>query len=136
VTTVEFMRLLKRRLNPGGVAIFNIIGSMEGPNSKLVRSEFKTIRQVFPSCAAFPILHTGEQPNDYSTLESRNVMLVASDTPLSSAEVRKRAAGLKNARLPHLQRIAEAFNGQPLPTGDAQLLSDDFAPVDKLIPIH
>jgi spermidine synthase len=135
VTTVEFMQLLKRRLNPGGVGIFNVIGSVTGPDSKLVRSEYKTIRQVFRSCGYFPILEVGEQPNDYSPTNVRNVILVASEQPLAPAEVRRRAAGVKNQRLPHLLPAAEAFTGKPLPTGDVPLLSDDFAPVDRLIPI-
>lgn len=135
VTTVEFMRALKRRLNPGGVALFNIIGSMEGNNSRLVRSEYKTISQVFRSCSVFPILETGERPKAYSGTEVRNVILVATDEPLAPAEVRRRAARLKNVRLPHLQQLAAAFDGRPLPTGDVPLLSDDFAPVDRMIPV-
>jgi hypothetical protein len=49
--------------------------------------------------------------------------------------VRRRAAALKNQRLPYLQTIASAFDGRPLPTRDVPLLSDDFAPVDRLIPV-
>jgi spermidine synthase len=135
VTTVEFMRLLKRRLNPGGVAIFNVIGSLAGSNSQLVRSEYKTIGQVFRSCAVFPILEAGEPSHDYSRTEVRNVLLVATEQPLAPAEVRRRAAALKNSRLPHLPEIAAAFDGRPLPTRDVPLLSDDFAPVDRLIPV-
>jgi spermidine synthase len=135
VTTVEFMRLLQRRLNPGGVGIFNVIGSITGRNSQLVRSEYKTLARVFRSCAFFPILHPGEEPGDYSPTSVRNVMLVASEAPLPPSQVRKRAATLKNARLPHLQRLAAAYEGRPLPTGDVPLLSDDYAPVDRLIPV-
>jgi spermidine synthase len=135
VTTVEFMRLLKRRLNPGGAAIFNVIGSMRGSNSQLVRSEYKTIGQVFRSCAVFPILEAGEQSRDYSRRAVRNVLLVATEAPLTAVEVRRRAAALKNQRLPYLQEIAGAYDGQPLPTHDVPLLSDDFAPIDRLIPM-
>jgi spermidine synthase len=135
VTTVEFMRVLKRRLNPGGVAIFNVIGSLSGEDSKLVRSEYRTIKQVFPYCGVFPILQAWEEPDRFSTTTVRNVMLVAADKALSPAEVRRRAAALKNARLPHLQHVAAAFKNQALPTSDVPLLSDDYAPVDRLIPI-
>ncbi len=135
VTTVEFMRLVKQRLAPGGVAIFNMIGSMTGRNSQLVRSEYKTILAAFRSCAVFPILEEGEQPRGFSPTEVRNVLLVASDAPLAPAEVRRRAAAVKNSRLPHLHEIAAAFDGRPLPTADVPLLSDDFAPVDRLIPV-
>jgi spermidine synthase len=135
VTTVEFMGIVRRRLNPGGVAVFNIIGSMTGRNSQLVRSEYKTIRQVFPTCAVFPILEAGERPEDYSRTDVRNVILVASEQPLSPEEVRRRVAAVKNPRLPYLKNIAAAFDGRPLPTGGVPLLSDDFAPVDRMIPV-
>lgn len=135
VTTVEFMRLLKRRLNPGGVAIFNVIGSLTGSNSQLVRSEYKTIGQAFRSCAVFPILEPGEQPHDYSLSDVRNVLLVATEQPLAPRELRRRAAAVKNPRLPHLHEIAAAFDGRPLPTRDVPVLSDDYAPVDRMIPV-
>jgi spermidine synthase len=135
VTTVEFMRVLKRRLNPGGVAIFNMISSMTGTNSRLVRSEYKTIRQVFPYCGVFPILHPGEDTGDYSPAVVRNIILVASEAPLSPAEVRRRTTARKNPRLPHLTELAATFTGRPLPTDDVPLLSDDFAPVDRMIPV-
>jgi spermidine synthase len=135
VTTVEFMRLLKRRLNPGGVGLFNVIGSLTGKDSQLVRSEYKTIGRAFRSCAVFPILQPEEQPGSVSPTEIRNVILVATEEPLAPSEVRRRAAALKNSRLPYLTDIAAAYTGRPLPTGDVPLLSDDFAPVDRLIPV-
>jgi spermidine synthase len=135
VTTVEFMQAVKKRLTPGGVAIFNIIGSLKGSKSQLVRSEYKTIRQAFRSCAVFPILEAEERPGDYSPTMVRNVMLVATEQPLAPDEVRRRAAAVKNSRLPHFPRMVAAFKDQSLPTGDVPLLTDDFAPVDRLIPI-
>jgi spermidine synthase len=135
VTTVEFMRLVQRRLSPGGVGLFNMIGSLTGKDSQLVRSEYKTIGRVFRSCAVFPILQPEEQPGDLSPTEIRNVILVATDQPLAPREVRRRAAALKNPRLPYLTEIAASFDGRPLSTGDVPLLSDDFAPVDRLIPV-
>src|SRR5262249_11775977 len=121
--------------NTGGVALFNVIGSLSGKDSQLVRSEYKTIGRVFRSCAVFPILQPEEQPNDISPTEVRNVILVASEEPLAPAEVRRRVAALKNPRLPHLTDIAAAFTVRTLPTSDVPLLSDDFAPVDRLIPV-
>ena len=135
VTTVEFMRLLKRRLTPGGVALFNIIGSLTGSNSQLVRSEYKTIGQAFRSCAVFPILEPGEQPQHYSPTEVRNVLLVATERPLSPEEVQRRAKGVHNPHLPFLHEIAAAFDGRPLPTQGVPILSDDYAPVDRMIPV-
>jgi len=136
LTTVEFMRVVQRRLAPGGVAIFNMIGSLEGRASKLVRSEFKTVRRVFPHCAVFPVLEEWEKPADFSRERVRNVMLVATSAArLSAAEVERRAARLKNPRLPYLDQIAAAYHAAELPTRDVPLLTDDFAPVDNLVPI-
>jgi spermidine synthase len=136
LTTVEFMRTLQRRLAPGGVALFNVIGSLEERASKLVRSEYKTIRKVFPSCSVFPILQEDETPASYSRERVRNVILVATTSPrLEPAEVVRRAARLKNPRLPYVGLIASSYEPKELPTADVPLLTDDFAPVNNLIPI-
>lgn len=136
LTTVEFMRTLQRRLAPGGVALFNVIGSLEERASKLVRSEYKTIRKVFPSCSVFPILQEDETPASYSRERIRNVILVATTSPrLEPAEVVRRAARLKNPRLPYVGLIASSYEPKELPTADVPLLTDDFAPVNNLIPI-
>lgn len=137
LTTVEFVRLVNRRLAPGGVAIFNMIGGMEGRASRLVRSQYKTIREVFPTCGVFPVLEEGETPRTYPRERIRNVMLVATQgAALSAAEIARRAARLKNARLPFLGSIAAAFHPGTLTTRDVPLLTDDFAPVNHLIPVQ
>jgi spermidine synthase len=137
LTTVEFMNLIKRRLAPGGVALFNVIGSLQGGSSKLVRSEYRTIRRVFPTCGIFPVPVEGETPGAYSPERLRNVMLFATEQPAPApGEVQRRAAALKNARLPHLSRIAAAYRTEDLATTDVPLLTDDFAPVNNLIPIR
>jgi spermidine synthase len=135
LTTVEFMRTLQRRLAPGGVAIFNVIGSLQGEASKLVRSEYKTVRKVFPTCAVFPILQEEETPAGYSRERVRNVILVATTSRLEPREVERRAVRLKNPRLPFVALIASSYDPKELPTADVPLLTDDFAPVDNLIPI-
>jgi hypothetical protein len=42
---------------------------------------------------------------------------------------------LKNPRLPFVELIASSYDPKELPTADVPLLTDDFAPVDNLIPI-
>jgi spermidine synthase len=136
LTTIEFVRLVKRRLAPGGVAFFNMIGGLEDRASKMVRSEWKTVRRVFSHCAVFPVLEEGESPRSYSRERVRNVILIATDgPPLSPSEVARRAARLKNSRLPHLERIAAALLTTELAAADVPLLTDDFAPVNNLVPV-
>jgi spermidine synthase len=137
LTTVEFMRLLKRRLAPGGVALFNVIGSLEGRGSRLMRSEWKTVSRVFPTCAIHPVPDEGETARSVSRERIRNVMLVATDTPaLSRNEVIRRAASLKNARTPFLSSIAAALVTTSLQVADVPILSDDYAPVNNLVPVQ
>jgi spermidine synthase len=137
LTTEEFMRILKKRLAPGGVALFNLIGSMEERGSKLVRSELKTVRRVFRTCALFPVLDDGETPRNYDRDRVRNMMLVALDgKALSRDEVIRRAASLKNPRIPDFPSIAAALVPGELPLADVPVLSDDYAPVNNLVPLH
>lgn len=137
LTTVEFMRLLKRRLAPGGVAWFNLIGGLEDRGSRLVRSGWKTITTVFPTCAVFPVLEAGETPDKYARGRIRNVILIATDRPaLSRSQVIQRAAKLKNPRIPYLPSIAAALVPSGLQVADVPLLSDDYAPVNNLVPVQ
>jgi spermidine synthase len=136
LTTVEFMRIIKSHLSPNGVAVFNIISAMEGSDSKLARSEYRTIRKVFPTCSVFPIIDGDEKPQQYSKSRVRNVIMVATDRPaLGPQELSQRVARLKNARLPYLETIAASYHAAELPTRDVPELTDDFAPVDNLLPL-
>jgi spermidine synthase len=136
LTTVEFMRLLKSRLTPHGVAVFNVIGSLEGSASKMVRSEYRTIGKVFPTCDVFPIIDADETPQRYSKSRVRNVIMVATaGARLRPQELSKRVARLKNSNLPALGLIAAAQYTAELPTRDVPELTDDFAPVDNLVPL-
>jgi spermidine synthase len=136
LTTVEFMKVLKAHLSPNGVAIFNVIGAMEGSDSKMVRSEYRTIRKVFPTCAVFPIIDSDEKPQQYSKSRVRNVIMIATDRPaLGAQELAQRAARLKNARLPMLEQIAASYFAGEMATRDVPELTDDFAPVDNLVPL-
>jgi len=117
LTTVEFMRIIKSHLTPNGVAVFNIISAMEGSDSKLARSEYRTIHKVFPNCAVFPIIDADEKPQQYSKSRVRNVIMVATDRPaLGPQEISQRVARLKNARLPYLETIAASYHTAELPT--------------------
>jgi spermidine synthase len=136
LTTVEFMRLLKQRLTPNGVAVFNVIGAVDGPSSKMVRSEYRTIRKVFSTCEVFPIIDTDEKPQQYSKSRVRNVIMIATARPpLGTQALSQRVARLKNPRLPMLEQIAASRHAQALVTRDVPELTDDFAPVDNLVPL-
>ena len=51
LATHEFLNLVRERLAPGGVVVVNVIGSLTGSDSKLLRSLTKTYRIVVPDGA-------------------------------------------------------------------------------------
>ena len=60
LTTQEFLELVRDRLAPGGIVVANMIGALEGENSKLFRAFYRTYRSVFPSVAVHPVALQGD----------------------------------------------------------------------------
>ncbi len=54
LATREFLQLVRERLAPGGVVVVNVIGSVTGSESKLLRSLTKTYAVVVLDGAALP----------------------------------------------------------------------------------
>ena len=63
LATAQFFELVRSRLSPGGVVVSNVIGAIEGDDSKLLRSMTKTYRSVFPTVALHPVGGGGEHGN-------------------------------------------------------------------------
>jgi spermidine synthase len=134
LATREFFALARARLAPGGVVTSNIIGALEGPDSRLFRAIYKTIGQVFPTVYVFPV----DFARYGSPASLRNIIVVATDAPRrSAAEVRRRAHALAASGRVTVERFVDAAASlyeSPIRTDDVPVLSDDFAPVDALIP--
>ena len=114
--TKEFYTLLKARIAPGGAVVFNV-----HDGTKLYHSTLRTLSSVFPSVHLYP---SGEG----------EVIAVVTATPAPDHEtLASRAATLQqrhNFRYPMPQLLARRA-AMPA-TGNADLLTDDFAPVDVL----
>jgi spermidine synthase len=115
LTTVEFFETARDRLRAGGVLIVNA-GHPEGQDD-LEKVLTATIREVFPYVLRDPI-------------EPTNTLLVASEAPLSAANLREAAAGMP-AALRGTALAAAARVDAPLRGGD--VYTDDKAPVEWLI---
>jgi spermidine synthase len=118
LTTAEALRLVDAALADSGVYVVNLI---DRPPLDFVRAELATLRAVFPHVlllARAPVL-AGE--------DGGNVVAVASGEPLAAAAV---AAALADRGL-----AWQVAGGAELDAfvGDAQVLTDDFAPVDQLL---
>jgi spermidine synthase len=134
LATREFFTLVRARLAPGGVLASNIIGAVDGPNSRLFRAIYRTIGEVFATVYVFPV----DFARDGMPERIRNVIVIATDEPpLPRDEVARRARALVEVGTVTVDRFPDAASDlytQRIPIDDVPVLSDDFAPVDALIP--
>jgi len=132
LATQEFFALARARLVPGGVFAMNVIGAIDGADSKLFRALYKTLRGVFRSVYVFPV----ETKLPSSTASFRNIIVVGCDAPrLEAADVERRAAALVaegKVTLTDFAAMARRQHLEEIRTDDVPLLTDDFAPVDGL----
>jgi MFS family permease len=105
LTTQEFLSDVKRVLRPDGVYAMNVI---DHAGLKFARAEAKTLRSVFAHVAVVDDADPGG-----------NLVLVASAEPL-------RLAGVDFGR-------GGRFTGGVAFAGDADVLTDEYAPTDQLL---
>lgn len=130
--TREFFELTRERMTPDGVLVCNIISSLEGHNSRLVRSVYKTLRTVYPQVYVFPRQAVRGHP--------QNVYLVATrtDTPLTLRELDARFNRHRDTllRKPDLRDTLRNLLPPGNPFGNldaAPLLTDDYCPTDGMM---
>ncbi len=113
--TKEFYALLKRRLAPGGAAVFNI-----HEPSRLFTTSVRTLQSVF---ATVDLYRSG----------LGETAVVATDVPRTDGALQRRAEELQakygfRFPLPELVTQREAYD-----PGRGDVLTDDFAPVDVYV---
>ncbi|MGE5528785.1 MAG: spermidine synthase [Patescibacteria group bacterium] len=137
LTTLEFCRSLRAILAPDGVVAANLIGSVIGPDSLLVRAMARTYGTAFPQIYLFPIGYSGMA--DWRAVQ--NIILVGTQ------QVRRWSAMDWIAEAKRLHNTGEITEAVPAfaemlvedraAAGEealrsALLLTDDYAPVDTL----
>jgi spermidine synthase len=130
LVTREFMQLVRERLAPGGVVVANVIGALEGENSKLFRSLYRTYRSVFPSLTVHPVDFQRD------TTAVRNIIVVAAQGALPAREFLLERWNELRAEHPQAPDLARAINRRYekfVPTRDVPILTDDYAPTDALL---
>jgi spermidine synthase/MFS family permease len=118
LTTLEFVNEVRRRMKPEGLYTMNVIdyGDLD-----FVRAEAATLAAAFDHVAVFA-------PPSYLAGEAGgNFVLAASDRPLPVPEIE--AAATERAGT----EIAASGDALDRFIGDAEPLTDDFAPVDQMI---
>jgi spermidine synthase len=132
LATREFFALARAHLRPGGIVAANIVGALDGDQSALFRSLYKTYAQVFPGLYLFPV---GLRPQGRTSRIRTIVLMASSQAGITRRELSARAERLQSrpglSTIP-LQRIIRDFYDHPIATADMPVLTDDFAPVDVL----
>lgn len=125
--THEFFQTLEKRLEPNGVVVSNLLGSIEGNNSPLVRSVYKTMLETFPVSYVFP---TEEEP-----AFMQNIMIVSSNQPYEFDRLLLLEIS-KNSPIDYLSDELsrnEHFYTGIIETSDVPFLTDQYNPSEVLI---
>ncbi|AJM91607.1 spermidine synthase [Nitrosopumilus piranensis] len=125
--THEFFQTLEKRLEPNGVVVSNLLGSIEGNNSPLVRSIYKTMKETFPVSYIFP---TESEP-----IFLQNIMIVSSNQPyefdrLQLLEISKNSPA--DYLVDELSKHEHLYTGI-VETSDVPFLTDQYNPSEVLI---
>lgn len=121
LTTEEFMTEIAASMDDQGIVVSNTISTIDGPGSRFARAQYKTMEQVFASTFYYP---TEE------TQFAQNIELIASKQPVdaSPATLRERHGSFKYANISEIIQDPHAVE-----TDDVPVLTDEYAPVDRLL---
>ena len=107
LATKEAAKTIKNSLTNKGVYMSNVLGAVSGSKGKFLRAEVKTLKEVFKYVYVVPVLETAKS-SDYV-----NWMVIATDSSKYVPE-----------------------NALELDLSDAIVLTDDYNPIDSLIPSY
>ncbi|MBI3022605.1 MAG: fused MFS/spermidine synthase, partial [Thaumarchaeota archaeon] len=125
--TLEFMKLLASRLTPEGIVVSNLIGSLVGDTSDLVRAEYKTISSVFPNVAVFTTTEAG-----IGAVQNLIVVFTKS-AKVPIAQQLESISGEVANEIPTASEYARHTHSESIPVEDVPLLTDGYAPVESLL---
>lgn len=127
LTTREFFSLAANRLDDSGALVANIISASSGPGSAFFRAEYRTMGQVFPTLYAFPT-------SDTRLLQNIEVVASKSPTRITEEELVERAMRDRDRiGLNLTDEVRQLRSPSAIETNDVPILTDDYAPVDRLL---
>ncbi|PKQ19695.1 MAG: spermine synthase [Actinobacteria bacterium HGW-Actinobacteria-6] len=134
LTTREFLEELKSRLAPDGVIAYNVISPVQGAQSDLFRSMYRTATGVWDHTWAFPIGISA----DHTSEVNRNIIVLASDSDVPRAELLGRIESRLGGRvqIPGFEAYGRDLWTEIVPVADVPELTDAFAPTDSLINVN
>ena len=134
LTTQEFFQETKARMSADGVLAYNVISSLEGDNSKLFRSMYKTAGTVWKHLWVFSV-NPGVAPLPDSR---QNIIVLATDADVTGPELLRRISTSIDGRsqVPGFAKMgADLYTGM-VELGDVPVMTDAYAPTDSLITLQ
>ena len=133
--TEEFFSLLSSHLTQKGVVVSNLIGSIEGDTSKLIRSYYSTLSRVYDDSALFQVDTT-----DRSTVQNVEFVFRRQHGPMIASAI-EQVEGNFSSGLAQAAAVGMAPTGgyqahivsSAIPVDDVPVLTDNFSPVEALL---
>jgi len=124
--TREFMKLVAAHVNRSGIVLSNLIGSIDGSTSNLVRAEYRTAGDVMNNSALFETVFSS------SSVQNLELAFTHSSKPLA-ASLAALNPSLASTGLAPMGGYAQHLYQGALRVDDVPLLTDGYAPVETLI---
>lgn len=125
--TLEFFESIEKHLNPNGVLASNLISSLIGDTSDLIRAEYKTVNTVLPNVYLF-------YTRTSSLSQVQNIILIASmnSTNYSKSDL----VEMSNNTPKWNEKLAEyalTYFDEDIKIDGVPVLTDDYAPAQSLL---
>ena len=124
--TEEFFQVLENHLTPKGTIISNLIASTSGNGAQLLLAEVRTMQTVYPNVYLFPV-----RGPDYSEPQNIEILTTLISNTLTKDDFANLAANNTVVKIASLEDYVG--NYLTLDTGNAPVLTDNFAPVETLL---
>jgi spermidine synthase len=125
--TREFFEALDEHLSPDGVVVSNLISSMIGDTSELLKAEVATIEGVFPHVYLFLTRNM-----QLSLIQNINLVATKAPTRLEGPDLLAAASAYPVRGVPFERYIATQVDNDILDGGEL-VLTDNYAPAEALL---
>lgn len=116
MTTKEFLKLVRSRLNEGGIVVQNLFGG-----NNLYDAQIATFQSVFAKVFVFEGQRSG------------SCIIVASDRPACEPSDLRKQAEKWGGKIGRIDVVAEAGKSRVAPVPNAPILTDDYNPANLLL---
>lgn len=123
LTTVEFNRIVEKRMKPAGIYLVNVIDKFE--DGEFLKAYANGLREVFPHVYLFG------RGSEFLPFDRNTYVLMASREPLDRTTFD--AITVADSVVDRTTPLEEERMNAYLKSGRALTLTDDFAPVDQLL---